>query len=138
MFPLFGVLLFGLWVFYLQLAMLKGAFKFGLNFLVLRIHPMKRGATIMSSFLFNVALALLATTASIQFASAAFALYADDSVILDVFGNQLTTLQGLGWVYQNNIFIYIWLGIIGITLIYLVVRGPDRWKRRKPEDAYVF
>lgn len=137
-FPLFGVILFGIWVFYLQLATMHGAFKFGLNFLVFRIHPMKVGGTLMSSFLFNVALAMLATTASIQFCTQAFQLYADGTAILNVFGSQVTNLRGLGWVYNHNLFIYILLGVMGVSFVYFCVRGPDRWKRRKPEDAYVF
>ena len=61
-------------MFYLQAAVIKGNFKFGLNLLIFRVHPMRPGATIMSSFLFNIALILLATTATIQFAQESFAL----------------------------------------------------------------
>ncbi len=46
---------------------IKGATKVGLNLVVFTVHPMKVGATLMSSFLFNVALVLLATQAAIQF-----------------------------------------------------------------------
>lgn len=95
-FPLFGTLLFGLFAFYLQLAVVKGNFKFGLNLLLFRVHPMRPGATLMSSFLFNVALILLATTATIQFCAAAFQLYADGTAVLDIFGNQLTSIQARG------------------------------------------
>lgn len=106
MFPLFGTLLFGLFAFYLQLAVVKGNFKFGLNLLLFRVHPMRPGATLMSSFLFNVALILLATTATIQFCAAAFQLYADGTAVLDIFGNQLTAIQvrgraGRAWVGRH-------------------------------------
>ncbi|KAL6775793.1 hypothetical protein ACKKBG_A18505 [Auxenochlorella protothecoides x Auxenochlorella symbiontica] len=97
---------------------------------------MRRGATFMSSFLFNIALLLLASTAAVQFCSEAFALYAENSDILNIFGAQLTSLQGLSWLYNNSIFIYILLGMTLLTLIYLCVRGPDRWKREKPEGVY--
>lgn len=86
-FPLFGTALFGLFVFYLQAAVIKGSFRFGVNLLFFRIHPVKPGATVMSSLLFNVALILLASTAAIQFAASAFALYAQDTAILDIYGN---------------------------------------------------
>lgn len=97
---------------------------------------MRAGATLMSSFLFNIALLLLASTAAIQFCSEAFALYAENSAILEIFGAQLTNLQGLQWLYNQNFFIYIFLGMTGVTLIFLVIRGPDHWKREKPEDVY--
>ena len=135
-FPLFGTLLFGLFAFYLQLAVIKGNFKFGLNLLIFRVHPMRAGATIMSSFLFNTALILLATTATIQFCAQAFSLYADGTAILDIFGNQLTSIQGLRYIYTENIFIYAFLGFVALTLVYVIVRGPDRWKRQKVEDIY--
>ena len=135
-FPLFGTLLFGLFAFYLQLCVTKGNFKFGLNLLIFRVHPMRRGATIMSSFLFNVALILLATTASIQFCTAAFALYADGTAINDIFGNQLSSIKGLKYIYNENIFIYCLLGFMALTLVFVLVIGPDRWKRRKLEDVY--
>ncbi len=172
-FPLFGTLLFGVFAFYLQLAVVKGNFKFGLNLLLFRVHPMRPGATLMSSFLFNVGLILLATTATIQFCAAAFQLYADGTAVLDIFGNQLTSIQVRGWVgtsvegrwvsvdqtlcmhlhshdprahthsqglryiYTENIFIYCFLAFVALSLAWAAVRGPDRWKRTKVEDAYM-
>jgi LMBR1 domain-containing protein 1 len=135
-FPLFGTLLFGLFVFYLQAAVIKGNFKFGLNVFFFRVHPMRQGGTIMSSFLFNTALILLATTATIQFAATAFSLYANGTAILNIFGNQLTAIEGLRWIYTKNIFIFIFLVFMLITLAYLLVKGPDAWKRAKPEDVW--
>jgi LMBR1 domain-containing protein 1 len=125
-FNLFGTILFGLFCFYLQLAVIKGNFKFGLNLLIFKVaspgiigvparlscrccvehpvgqlvcndgagayaqvHPMRVGATIMSSFLFNIALILLATTAAVQFCAVAFAQYADGTQILSIFGNEV-------------------------------------------------
>ena len=50
---------------------------------------MRVGGTLMSSFLFNVALVLLATQAAIQFCAQAFELYADDSAIQKIWGGQV-------------------------------------------------
>ena len=60
----------------------------------------------MSSFLFNVALILLATTAVIQFCTTAFAAYASGTQILNLYGNTLTNLEGISVLYNKNIFIY--------------------------------
>ena len=51
---------------------------------------MKPGATLMNDFLFNVALVLLATNAAIQFCAQAFALYANESAIHEIWGNQVS------------------------------------------------
>ena len=135
-FALFGTILFGLFVFYLQGTVIKGNFKFGLNFLLFRVHPIKRGATVMSSMLFNVALVLLATTATIQFCAQAFALYAGKSAIYNIFGVTLSNLDGLKYLYIENIFIYAMLGVMILTLLVLLLRGPDRWKKKKVENFY--
>lgn len=135
-FALFGTILFGLFVFYLQGAVIKGNFKFGLNFLLFRVHPIKRGATVMSSMLFNVALVLLATTATIQFCAQAFALYAGKSAVYGVFGVTLSNLDGLKYLYIENIFIYAMLGVMLLTLLVLLLRGPDRWKKKKVETSF--
>jgi len=69
---------------------IKGATKVGLNLVVFTVHPMKVGATLMSSFLFNVALVLLATQAAIQFCAQAFELYANNSAIQKIWGGQVS------------------------------------------------
>ncbi len=135
-FPLFGTILFGIFVFYLQGTVLKGNFKFGLNIFIFRVHPIKKGATVMSSFLFNVALVLLATTATIQFAASAFALYASNTEILKIFGNTLTNIEGIKYIYTENIYIYCYLAVMLISLLVILLRGPDQWKKKKPEDFY--
>ncbi|DBB07652.1 TPA: hypothetical protein ACH3X3_009085 [Trebouxia sp. C0006] len=136
-FPLFGTVAFGIFCFYLIACVIKGATKVGLNLVVFTVHPMKVGATLMSSFLFNVALVLLATQAAIQFCAQAFELYANNSAIQKIWGGQIDYVMGLKYLYRLHVFYYSLYACVGITAIYLIVRGPDRWKRYKVEDAYV-
>ena len=49
---------------------------------------------------------------------------------------QMLSLQGIRYLYSTHVFIYALFGFVGITIVYLAVRGPDRWKRRKLEDIY--
>lgn len=135
-FPLFGTVLFGFFVFYLQAAVMKGSFKFGLNLLIFRVHPVRQGATMMSSFLFNVALILLATTACIQFAASAFALYANGTAILDIYGNTLRSIEGIRYLYTENIYIYLFLAMMALTLVVLLFRGPDAYKKKKKQNYF--
>ncbi|KAH7618932.1 putative LIMR family protein [Nannochloris sp. 'desiccata'] len=135
-FPLFGTFLFAVFVFYLQAAVIKGNFKFGLNLLIFRVHPVKQGATMMSSFLFNVALILLASTACIQFAASAFALYANGTAILNIYGNQLKSLEGLRYIYTKNIYVYAFMALVVLTAAVLLIRGPDAWKKKKKMENY--
>ena len=68
---------------------IKGNTKVGLSLLLFTVRPMKPGATLMNDFLFNVALVLLSTNAAIQFCAQAFALYANESAIHEIWGNQV-------------------------------------------------
>ena len=72
---------------------IHGCLKVGVNLLIFTLHPMRVGATLMSSFLFNVSLCLLACTATIQFCVQAFSLYANETAIYQIFGNQVQPLH---------------------------------------------
>ncbi len=67
----------------------KGNFLLGLNFVVVKLYPIRAGATFMSSFLVNTALILAMAGAVIQFCATAFAAYASSTQIFDIFGNQV-------------------------------------------------
>jgi LMBR1 domain-containing protein 1 len=47
-------------------------------------------------------------------------------------------LKGLRYIYQFNIFLYMFMSIMGISIISMVIRGPGKWKRAQREDAYKF
>lgn len=51
---------------------------------------------------------------------------------------QVMYLRGLRYIYQFNIFLYMMMGIMGISIIINVIKGPGKWKRAKREDAYKF
>ena len=81
---------------------------------------MRAGGTLMSSFLFNVGLLLLSTVAAIQFCADAFSLYANETAISEIFGNEIENLRGIKYLYQYNIFLYSLLGFSGLTLLYTI------------------
>ena len=175
------------------MATIKGCTKVGLNLLLFTVHPMKYGATLMSSFLFNVALILLSTNAAIQFCQQSFALYANETAIYQIWGGQvcfaaasalsigigmnadiwtgsvdrcwilayclehqhagnaasetrgcadapaavqIQYLQGIKYLYQLDIFLYCLMGFMILTGVFLFLKGPLKWKRLRPEDAY--
>ena len=57
--------------------------------------------------------------------------------LMRVFLVQIDYVMGLKYLYRLHVFYYSLYACVGITAIYLIVRGPDRWKRYKVEDAYV-
>lgn len=94
----------------------------GLNFLVIKLYPMRPGATMMSSFLINTALILIMSPAIIQFCAQAFAVYANNTSIFDVFGNQVMFLMGVRFIYNFNIFLYILLAVITVSSLFMAIR----------------
>ncbi|GFR51273.1 hypothetical protein Agub_g13581 [Astrephomene gubernaculifera] len=135
-FPLFGVAAFAAFCLYLMSVAMKGNFLMGLNFLIIKLYPMRPGATMMSSFLVNTALILVMSPAIVQFCAQAFAVYANGTSIFDVFGNQVMYLIGLKYIYNFNIFLYAMLAIVVLSSIFLALRGKRVWKRRDPMEAY--
>ena len=125
-FPLFGTALYGLFSFYLLACVLKGCMKVGLRFFWIPIHPMKIGATLMNSFLFNVWLLLLCGVACVQFCFSAFQSYAQLTAIDMLLGVQVRNLQGLSWFFQNGVFYYCMAGVSALTLVYLCAFPTDK------------
>lgn len=124
-FPLFGVLSVALFTLYLLICAVKGCFKVGVRFLFLQLHPMKPGKTYMSSFMFNIGLVLLCAMPVVQFAQDAFADYAAFSEIRQIFGVQIQYLQFFTLFWENNIFVYVFMGFIVLTSIYLGCKPRD-------------
>uniref|UniRef100_A0A0G4I9K8 Uncharacterized protein n=1 Tax=Chromera velia CCMP2878 TaxID=1169474 RepID=A0A0G4I9K8_9ALVE len=121
-------------VFYLLTCVIKGCFKFGMRiFLFFPIHPMEPHNTHCTSFLFNTAMLLLSSTAVIQFSQSAFSDYARLTDAELIFSTLIRRLTFLGWIYTNDIFVYVLFGWSFVTLIYLLIRPRD-----KPADVSDF
>lgn len=88
-FPLFGVAAFAAFCLYLMAVAVKGNFLLGLNFLVVKLYPVRPGATLTSSLLVNVALVLAMSGAVTQFCASAFASYAANTAVFEIFGNDV-------------------------------------------------
>jgi LMBR1 domain-containing protein 1 len=124
-FPLFGVLSVALFTVYLLFCAVKGCFKFGIRFLVFHVHPMKPSKTYMSSFMFNIGLVLLCALPVVQFCQDAFADYAANAEIRQIFGVQIQYLQFFTFFWTKNIFVYIFMAFTVMTIIYLSCRPTD-------------
>jgi len=125
-FPLFGVLSVLVFSFYLLCCAVKGCFKFGLRFPgIIHLHPMKRGKTYMSSFLFNISLILLCSLPVVQFSTDAFADYARNTTVYQVFGTQIRYLKFFRWFWINNVFVYSLVILAMLTSLFLACRPRD-------------
>jgi len=128
-FPLFGVISVAILSLYLLLCALKGAFKFGLNFVIFQLHPMTVGKTYMSSFMFNIALVLLCALPVVQFTTEAFSDYARFTTVGQVFGIQIRYMKFFAWFWESKMFVFILVIVTGLTTLYLsCCKKEDRSK----------
>lgn len=115
-FPLFGILLYAIFVFYLQWAVIKGNFKFGVRVLIIRVFPMEPGKTLMSAFLANLWVLLLCTFPLVQFVAQALPEYARYTAIETLYGGQIRYLRGFKIFWGKNVFLYLLLSFAALTL----------------------
>lgn len=125
-FPLFGVLAFALFSFYLLWAVVAGNFKLGIRLIIFTLYPMEYGKTRMNAFLANTWVILLCSVPTVQFCTLAFPIYARYTDVDMVFGTQIQYLQFLTEFWKNNVFIIALLCINFLTIVYLLVCPKDR------------
>ncbi|XP_010253885.1 PREDICTED: LIMR family protein At5g01460 [Nelumbo nucifera] len=130
---LLGTAAFAFFCFYLLLAVIAGAMMLGLRLVFITIHPMKWGATLMNSFLFNVGLILLCSISVIQFCATAFGYYAQATAAQEIFGHTLQSLRGIKYLYKYNVFQIAFIALAGLTFVYYAAFG---WQRRKPSGRF--
>ncbi len=130
-FPLFGILAFTIFVFYLQWCVVKGNFKLGIRFLVFKMYPMEVGNTYMSAFLANIWVLCLCTFPLVQFITVAFPVYARYTAIETLFGGQIKYLRGFKVFWEENIFIYLLLAMSFFTIPVVLCCPVDQRKELK-------
>ncbi|XP_033144012.1 LIMR family protein At3g08930 isoform X1 [Brassica rapa] len=130
---LLGTAAFAFFCFYLLLAVIAGAMMLGLKLVFITIHPMKWGATLMNSFLFNVGLILLCSISVIQFCATAFGYYAQATAAQEIFGHTLQSLRGIKYLYKYNVFQIGFVILAGLTFLYYIAFG---WRRKKPSARF--
>ncbi|KAF8821905.1 putative LMBR1 family region protein [Cardiosporidium cionae] len=89
----------------------------------LPIMPMKKYETYLHSFASNIVLVLLSACGIATFSQKAFANYSRLTVASWLFDVYIFQYPYLGWVYQNNIFIYIFLGMLVIAFFALLLKS---------------
>jgi len=133
-FSLFGVTAYAMFSFYLLFAVVKGNMKVGLRFFWIPIHPMRVGATLMNSFLFNVWLLLVTSVSVSQFCFTAFQTYARLTEIDMLFGVQARNLAFFEYFFANNVFLYVLVVFMGITSIGLCICPRDKRALEDDDD----
>ena len=121
--------IFSILCIYLLFCLIKGNFKFGVRFLCCwSIHPMKKDKTYMNSFIFNVSLILLGSTAITQFCTDCLYDYVSFTDIDSLFNVLIKNLKIFNIVFGYHIFQYIFFGVFILSFIYLILRPTDRKK----------
>ncbi|OHT04500.1 hypothetical protein TRFO_28011 [Tritrichomonas foetus] len=126
-FPYGAVIFYGIFVYYLYWCVLDGTASVGINILIIRVHPMEKKNTPMTSILFNSAVMLFASFGIALFCSMNFAIYARLTSLEMIYGVLMQTLAGLKYVWQYGT--YVFLGFIVIGLIWKLATLKKRDKK---------
>jgi LMBR1 domain-containing protein 1 len=118
-FSLFGVVAYGFYAFYLLWCVVKGCAKFGLNFLIFTVHPMKVNGTLMNSFLFNTMLILISSTSVVQFCAISFQYYAANTAVSMMYTTYVSRLKGLNYITQYLQYPMVAMAVL--TFLYLAI-----------------
>ena len=132
-FGLFGTAAFAGFCFYLIMCVVKGNIKVGFRLLLFAVYPMKLNGTLMSSFLFNTGLIMLSSISVIQFCARAFDGYAAETSVAEIFGDELNHLRGLGELFSNNVFLYVFFGFSVFSMF--VLAHTEVADSKKPKRA---
>lgn len=116
--PIVGIVLYSLFVFYLLACVLKGNAKLGMNLVIITIHPLIYGETLMSAMVFNAGVILLCSLPLCQYAQTAFGQYASTTANQSIFGVQIASLSSISWGF--DFFIYVMLGMCVLTFLYQI------------------
>eukprot|EP01063_Lacrimia_lanifica_P028101 TRINITY_DN4047_c0_g2_i1.p1 TRINITY_DN4047_c0_g2~~TRINITY_DN4047_c0_g2_i1.p1 ORF type:complete len:515 (+),score=208.81 TRINITY_DN4047_c0_g2_i1:129-1673(+) len=120
-FPVFGVIVYSVFAMWMLWAAVKGCFKLGCNFGIIKVHPMKLGATVMSSMLFNTLLVLITSVTVCQFCALSFRDYAANTVIDNLLNTYVVRLRGVGYIMEY--FQTVMLAFAGLTVLFLLCQG---------------
>ncbi|KAL0223383.1 hypothetical protein P9112_002773 [Eukaryota sp. TZLM1-RC] len=135
-FPLFGIILYGFFAFYLLLCVYKGTFKFGFRFFFIPIHPMEKGNTLLNSFLFNLILILLTIFPVIQFCILSFREYARLTSVSSLFGVTFNHLMGFSYFWDFYIYGLVGLSIISFLFLFFFPGRKSTDLMKELEDSF--
>jgi LMBR1 domain-containing protein 1 len=127
-FPVFGILFYIIFVFYMMWCVVFGNYAFGLRILIFKVYPMEIGKTQINAFLVNLWVLLLCTLPLVHFTQMAFPYYSRYTAVQTLFGTQIRYLAGFYYFWRYNIFLYILLGLALLTLIVNLICPKDQTK----------
>ena len=129
-FALLGILAYAIFAFYLLICTFKGQVKFGMRIIIMQVHPMKVGDTMLNALLFNCAMTMLCSLAVVQFCTASFAIYVNNTAIGALLNTYVGNLKGISYVIE-----YIKFVLVGVAFlsIFWVICCP---RRRHKDSIY--
>lgn len=125
-FPLFGVLAFAIFSFYLLVCVVVGNFKLGVRFLIFTVYPMELGNTLMNAFLFNTWFILMGSLPTTQFCVYAFPYYSLNTQASIMFGTQIRFMKFFKYFYTNNAFIIALIIVAFLSLLVFLIRPNSK------------
>ncbi|RNF18324.1 LMBR1 domain-containing protein 1 [Trypanosoma conorhini] len=128
-FALFGVIAYGVFVFYLMWVTFEGQVRLGMRLVFLQIHPLKPHDTTLNSLLFNVSLCLLTGPAIVEFAARSFQEYGPLTAINALMNIYVLHLKGIGCFIKWAQLCFVGISLLSVVWVLLC---PVKVRRRDP------
>ena len=104
--------------FYLIAVTIKGIIFVSEHSPFIKIHPITPGKTWLNSFLFQLTLAVIATTSMLHMLVITFPEYLRGADLVLVMDSVLSGMQFVGFFLRNKIFIYAYLVMVGLSFFF--------------------
>jgi len=130
-FPLFGLIAYSIFAFYLLMAIIAGNITIASRLPFVSLYPIKFKDTLTSSFLYNTGLLLFGSIAVIQFTANAFSSYARFTSLNGFFNVYVSNMIYIRYYFQYVHYAFFGFIFIGFVLSMIFAFIPNKTKEQK-------
>lgn len=130
-FPLFGLVAYSIFTFYLLAAIITGNITLASRLPLVSIYPIKYKDTLTTSFLYNTGLLMLGTFTVVQFTADAFSSYARYTSLDAMFNVYVSNMIYITYFFQYVHYAFFAFIFIGFVLSMIMAFLPNKSKEEK-------
>ncbi|KAG2387096.1 hypothetical protein C9374_002131 [Naegleria lovaniensis] len=132
-FPLFGLILYSIFAFYLLFSTLAGNILVAGRIPFFTVYPIRFKDTLTSSFLFNAGLMMLSSITIVQFCATTFSKYAQSTVIEVMINTYVKHMKGIGVIFEYLHYVFFAFIFIGFVMACVNIAIKQRKSEKEIE-----
>lgn len=132
-FPLFGLILYSIFAFYLLFSTLAGNILVAGRIPFFTVYPIRFKDTLTSSFLYNSGLMMLSSITIVQFCATTFSKYAQTTVIEVMINTYVKHMLGIGVIFAYLHYVFFAFIFIGFVMACVNIAIKQRKSEKELE-----